>query len=52
MAISLRQKPETAFLSQKLDRQVTDHEQDATDHHSSAGPDRQGNSDDRLLANH
>jgi hypothetical protein len=52
MPISLRQKPETAFLSQNLDQQVTDHGETAANHHSSAEPDRQGNGADRLLAAH
>ena len=55
-AISGRYKPEAAFLSQKLDRQVTDHALSAADHLSSdthkEDGDRQSEANDRLLADH
>jgi hypothetical protein len=50
-ADSKLEESETAFQSHKLDRQVTDHTVSATNHLSSGGPDRQGDGDDRLLAN-
>jgi hypothetical protein len=54
MAISGLEEPEAAFLSQKLDRQVTDHALSAADHLSSDAHkedgDRQREANDRLPA--